>query len=166
MKICFNIDLPDDDLQQVGLVTVDSYGRLRGSSRRGSDGRELCRFFPVLLLLESLCQIDQWHLGQADYVPLYESGIYYKTDKPGREDWDDIPTLYRRGWGDCKKLAAARCAEYRQMGVAAVPCISWKVFDVKGRKVTLIHVMVLLPDDTIEDPSKILGMKGDYNDDV
>ena len=164
MRLCFNVELPNQDLQRVGLVDLN--GRLMGSSRRGFKDRELSRFFPVLLCLETLTQINEWHLRRDRYAPLYQSGVVYQEEPPGEEEWLDIPHLYRQGWGDCEDIACARTAELRHVGIPAVPCISFKDFTVKGQRLTLVHVLTLWPDDTIEDPSKVLGMKGSYNDNV
>ena len=164
MRLCFNIDLPKGDLQRVGVV--DLYGRLQGSSRRGYENRDLSRFFPVLLCLETLCQINEWHLRRERFAPLYRSGVYYKEEPPGEEEWLDIPTLYKQGFGDCEDIGCARVAELRKVGVPAVPCICWKEHNIGGKVITLVHVLVLWPDDSLEDPSKILGMKGSYNDEV
>lgn len=186
MDIQFIIQLPKHNLQRVGIgnipsgirpvdsgLVVDRGGDLRdlsrdtpfGRSRRGFKGRELHRFFPVMLLLESLCKINQWQLRVYGYkLPrLYDSGIRYKAELPGKEEWPDIPSLLKQGWGDCEDLACARTAEIREYdGLAAVPCIKFKDFKVDGSIITLIHVMVLLPSGQLEDPSKRLGMEGDY----
>lgn len=166
MRLCFNIELPKGDLQRIGLVDLN--GRLQGSSRRGYDGRELSRFFPLLLCLETLTQINQWHLRQDRYAPLYHSGVYYQEEPPGEEEWLDTPSLYKQGFGDCEDIACARVGELRHhRGLPAVPCISYKDFEVgPGKVVTLVHVLVLLPDGSVEDPSKVLGMKGSYSDTV
>jgi len=163
MRLCFNIDLPEGNLQRVGMV--DAQGRLRGSSVRGYADRDLSRFFPVMLCLETLCQINSWHLRRKNFAPLYRSGVFYKEEPPGEEEWLDIPSLYRQGFGDCEDIACARVAELRRSGIPAMPCISWKeIATRKGKRMTLVHVLVLLPDDSIEDPSKVLGMKGSFND--
>lgn len=164
MRLCFNVELPNQDLQRVGLVDLD--GRLMGSSRRGYKNRELSRFFPVLLCLETLTKVNEWHLRRDRYAPLYRSGVVYREEPPGEEEWLDIPHLYRQGWGDCEDVACARAAELRHAGIPAVPCISYKDFNVKGKRLTMVHVLVLWPDDSVEDPSKVLGMKGSYSDSV
>lgn len=162
MRLCFNIELPRGDLQRVGLV--DREGRLRGSSMRGYRDRELSRFYPLLLCLETLVQINEWHLRRDRYASLYQSGVFYKEEPPGEEEWLDIPSLYQQGFGDCEDIASARTAELRHSGVPAMPCISYKDFNVGGKVVTLVHVLTLWPDDSVEDPSKKLGMKGSYSD--
>lgn len=185
MKIQFYIDLPDRNLQRLGhnmhSAGMQPYDRgvvkpvqtangvsVEGRSMRGFHKRELNRFFPVILLLEAQVQINQWQLRRAKsegkkFAALYDSGVYYKAEPPGYEDWLDIPTLYATGFGDCEDMACARTAELREEeGVPAAPCIKFKDFKVDGRLITLIHVLVLRPDDSLEDPSKVLGMQGDY----
>lgn len=180
MRLAFYIALPERNLQRIGSAyarglgtpvdrgtVVGRNGTLEGRSLRGYKDRELNRFFPVILLLEGLAQVNQWQLRRSPGLPpLYQSGVFYKEEAPGCEDWLDIPHLYAQGFGDCEDIACARTAELREQGVAAVPCIKFKDFmaPVGGvtQLVTLIHVMVLLPDGTTEDPSKVLGMKGDY----
>ncbi len=49
---------------------------------------------------------------------LYEAGIVY-----GRTlSWDSIPNLYVKGYGDCKSLTAAFCAQARLLGHECRPC--------------------------------------------
>lgn len=146
VRMCFNIERPD-------------FTNTLIQGRRGP-------FAPILMSLETLTFINLWQLRQREYPLLYESGIYYKTEPPAVE-WHDIPTLLRLGYGDCKDLAAYRVAELRHRGVQCKPCIKYKYVDYKypnGKKqpVLLIHVMVQFPDGSIEDPSKILGMGGEY----
>ena len=181
MKIQFFIDLPDRNLQRLGLdlhfrgVKPNNHGfvkpvhhlsglNIEGRSLRGFKGRELNRFFPVILLLESFVQINQWQLRRMPDLPrLYSSGVRYQAERPGKEDWLDIPTLYAAGEGDCEDIACAYTAELREKhGVPAVPCIKFKDFEVDGKCITLIHVMTLMPDGTTRDPSKVLGMEGEY----
>lgn len=154
MRLCFNIDMPDSDLR---------VGENLERSDRGYSGRQYKRFAPLVKCLETLVNINLWQLARyaregRPLVPLYESGVVYKAEPPGEEEWPDIPSLYRQGWGDCEDLACARAAELRFVGIGAVPCIKHR----KIGAITLVHVMVLWPDGTIEDPSKILGMKGSY----
>ncbi len=162
MRLCFNIDLPDRDLR------VGSPGGVEmRRSAVGMEDRELKRFFPLILSLKCLTQVNEWQLARfalnGNPLPkLYESGVYYQEEPPGEEEWLDIPSLYKQGWGDCEDVACARAAELRYDGIAAVPCIKHRQMIKNGRQITMVHVMVLLPDGTIEDPSKILGMGGEY----
>lgn len=176
MKIQFHIDLPARNLQRVGgdfagyevydrgfvRPAVDGAG-IQGRSVRGYKDRELNRFFPVILLLEAQAKINQWQMRRYNFRPLYESGVFYQAEEPGCEDWLDTPTLYAQGFGDCEDIACTLAAEKRERhGIAAVPCIKFKDFVVDGKLITLIHVLVLNPDGVVEDPSKALGMKGEY----
>ena len=103
------------------------------------------------------------------------SGIRYQEEPPGREDWDDAPTVAARGWGDCEDLAAYLAAELREThGVAAECVIKYRYItasEVRNQNypiapkdgIFLIHVLVRLPDGRVVDPSKWLGMKGEYH---
>lgn len=149
---------------------------MRDRSLVGATDRQYRRLYPIVICLETLTKINEWHLGRKSLPsysserlamrmpPLYASGVHYEEEPPGEEEWLDIPTLYRQGWGDCEDLACARAAELRHYkGIAAVPCIKTKQFPIPGsdRPMTLVHVMVLLPNGEIEDPSLRLGMRGD-----
>lgn len=171
MKLRFNIDLPDSDIR-VGYVGTE--GRLfhprlsgvdlSGRSQLGYEGREYRRFYPLVLCLEALCRTNEWHLARlalAGRSPplLYNSGVRYRTEPPGEEEWLDIPHLYRQGWGDCEDLACARVGELRHyQGIPAVPAIRHRKFG----NITMVHVLTLWPNDVVEDPSKVLGMRGVY----
>lgn len=75
----------------------------------------------------------------------------------GVEIFRDIPTLFRRGSGDCDNLAAARVAELWAAGISASPYLTSRPNESGGRT---YHALVLWPDGTSEDPSLILGMGG------
>jgi hypothetical protein len=123
------------------------------------------------MALQTLVAINLWQLRQKKYPLLYRSGIFYKT-KPPAVEWHDIPTLLKLGYGDCKDLAAYRVAEVKHYtGIEAKPCIKHKFIDYPmvdnhgnayTQPILLIHVLVQYPNGRIEDPSKILGMKGEY----
>lgn len=157
MRLCFNIDLPDRDLR-VGRADMS------GRSLRGYPGRESRRFYPLVMCLELLVRVNEWQLArfalEGRRVPLlYQSGVRYQAEPPGEEEWLDIPTLYKQGFGDCEDLGCARAAELRHYwGIPAVCCIKHKLIG----PITLVHVQVLHPDGTVEDPSRNLGMKGEY----
>lgn len=138
------------------------------------------RFVPLVIALEALTSINEFHLRRGlasgkPYPRLYDSGVYYREEPPGKEDWPDIPNVLSQGWADCEDLAAYLTAERRVYdGIPAEPVIRWKHLDAdtlkrKGVKGTipsngvwLVHCLTRLPDGTIEDPSKVLGMRGDY----
>lgn len=87
--------------------------------------------------------------------PLYSSGVVY-----GRTtDWDSIPALYARGYGDCKSLTCALVAEYRNAGRDAKAVFRY-VVNSKGSYD--FHILVQTPYG-FEDPSKVLGMGNDEN---
>lgn len=91
-------------------------------------------------------------------VSLYESGVYYKEEPMGLEDFFDIPTVLLQGFADCEDLAAWRCAEYLSLGIPAYPVVSWEAIEHRNGVIDLLfHVQVSGPNG-IEDPSAILGM--------
>ena len=160
-KLRFCLDLPDSDPSDVAAV------------RR--------RFVPLIIALEALTATNEWHLreGIADGRPLprlYESGICYQAEPPGQEDWLDYPTLLKIGRGDCEDLGCALTAERRVYdGLASRTVLRWKFITsaelrvggypesiIPREGIYLIHILSQLPDGTLEDPSKVLGMKGDY----
>lgn len=158
MRLCFNIDMPDSDLR---------VGENLERSDRGYSGRQYKRFMPLVKCLETLVNINLWQLARfakegKTVAPLYESGVFYQAEPPGEEEWLDIPSLYKQGFGDCEDLACARAAELRFAGIGAVPCIKHRKIPTAKGTLTLVHVLVLWPDGTVEDPSKVLGMKGEY----
>lgn len=137
-------------------------------------------FAPLQILLESLTRINEYHLRRAMkqgefYPPLYHSGVVYKEEAPGREDWPDIPRVLANGWGDCEDLAAWRAAELRVAGIDCEPVLKWKWIPraemlaagyprkhVPKKGIWLVHCLVRFPDGSIEDPSKELGMGGNF----
>lgn len=86
--------------------------------------------------------------------------VRYHTEPKGLEEWTDIPTTLCRGWGDCEDLSCWRVAEYRRAGIPAKPHFTWRKI---APGVTLYHIQVLMPNGTVEDPSRVLGM-GDGHD--
>jgi hypothetical protein len=126
------------------------------------------------ILLDALTKIHIDHLRHYPKTPsLYESGVVYEREPPGREDWQDILTTLRRGSGDCEDLATWRAADLRMRGIPArafgrprpmvIPssCEAGAVAcDDTPQVGTLWHILVRLPNGKIEDPSLRLGMKG------
>lgn len=112
----------------------------------------------LLWFLEALTRCNVlWLETHPSAVELYRSGVRYRQEKD-TEAWLDIPHVLENGWGDCEDLAAWRVAELRNRGVKAKPYLKWYSHPDQG--ITLYHVLVKLPNGTIEDPSKMLGMKG------
>ena len=121
-------------------------------------------------LLNCLVALNVAHLTYHREVPLFNSGVYYGRTK----EWEPIPEMYARGYGDCKSLSAALIAEYRMRGIPADPVFRFMVLDQKRvneyarlgvRRIvgeTDFHILVQTPQG-YEDPSKILGMGKDEN---
>jgi hypothetical protein len=111
----------------------------------------------LLFLLSRLVDIDMRLYRTRAFPPLYESGVRYIPEVTGVvttqpvEDWQAIDVLYATKRGDCEDLACARVAELRVQGYDAHPRITKQ-----GR---VWHVTVRCGDQ-VEDPSKLLGMKG------
>lgn len=109
-------------------------------------------------LLECLVNLDEMHLRTHPRTPgLYESGVVYREEPPGAEDWQDIPTTLAMECGDCEDLACWRAAELRvRRGVRAVADFTRET---QADGTVLYHIVVRLPDGSIEDPSRLLGMR-------
>jgi hypothetical protein len=109
----------------------------------------------LLRLLEMLVQLDLDYLRRHPQTPaLYRSGVRYRREPKRVEQWRTIPLVIAAGHGDCEDLAAWRVAELRAVGIAARPCFRYRQL---GKR-RVYHIMVCLPDGTIEDPSRVLGM--------
>lgn len=113
-------------------------------------------------ILNALVRCDmRWLIAQREAglpVPLlYSSGVRYRPEPwKGQEEFADIPTVFARKWGDCDDLAPWRCAELRVLyGERANLRVSWA----KQGAVRLFHITVRRADGSIEDPSRVLGMK-------
>jgi hypothetical protein len=153
-------------------------------------------FAPIIPLLEGLIKVNEWHIRRAirraqkglgyPIPPLYASGVRYKEDPPGQENWKDCLAVLADGHGDCDRLVAWRVAELRVAGYPADPVIKWKQIPkhvmvslghpehmVPEQGIQMVHVCVGLPgwqqyaqlyedNPLVEDPSKRLGMGGSY----
>jgi hypothetical protein len=161
------------------------------------DRDEMRHFAPIIPLLEGLIKVNEWHLRRSyrraqkgldlPLPPLYASGVRYKEDPPGDENWKDIPAVLADGHGDCDRLVAWRVAELRTNGYPeTVPLIKWRTVPketmvqlghpphmVPDEGIQMVHVCVGLPgwekyahlyeqNPLVEDPSKLLGMGGSY----
>lgn len=85
------------------------------------------------------------------------SGVRYRQEPYGREEWDNVLTLLRRGWGDCEDLAAWRAAEVQLQGGKAELAVRPSRSGIPGR----YHAVVWRPDlKKFEDPSEWQGMAG------
>ena len=96
-------------------------------------------------------------VGGGGFPQLYESGIVYRREPQGSEQWQPATDLLRSGQGDCEDLAAYRAAELRMEGEPAMVAI------VRTRRGTY-HAVVRRVDGSLEDPSRILLAieRGDY----
>lgn len=112
----------------------------------------------VRKLLEALVSVNRLALRSDRRIPpLYSSGVRYMREAPGVETFRDLYIVLAKGGGDCAHLAAWRVAELQEAGENASLRIQWKV---TRRGPRLFHVLVRRGDKSIEDPSKLLGMKG------
>lgn len=75
----------------------------------------------------------------------------------GAEVFLDIPSLYRRGHGDCNEIVPVRIAECWRAGLRPSPYITKQR---NSRGGWTYHVVLLHEDGSSEDPSLILGMGG------
>jgi hypothetical protein len=157
---------------------------------------EARHFAPIIPLLEGLIKVNEWHIRRAlrraqkglgyPIPPLYGSGVRYKEDPPGQENWKDCLAVLADGHGDCDRLVAWRTAELRVAGYQADPVIKWRQVPkdvmvglghppnmVPEEGIHMVHVCVGLPgwqqyaamyedNPLVEDPSKRLGMGGQY----
>jgi len=108
--------------------------------------------FALRALLVALIALDRRYLrNHPNTPPLYASGVVYMKT-PG---WLTIEAMYRKGYGDCKSLAAALIAERAEQGIECRPVFR----DIKrGDGGYEFHILVQCPDGRYEDPSKICGM--------
>ena len=111
----------------------------------------------LVAMLEALVLANVLYLRHRPATPpLYASGVPYVVEPPGRDNWQDIPRSLALGEGDCEDLACWRIAELRvRHNENARPHITAK----KIGNFTLFHIMVRRGDGSIEDPSRILGMR-------
>ena len=177
------------------------------------DDGEDRHFAPIIFALQAMINVNRWHIqrglersrrGKGPRVPLlYESGVRYKEDPPGQENWKDCLAVIAEGTGDCDRLVAWRVAELDVAGIQAEPIIKWQQVPrdtmirlghpahmVPRDGISMVHVLVRYHDPEcpshgqgqrgtgtayrenaqctcpIEDPSKILGMGGDYTNGI
>lgn len=95
-----------------------------------------------------------WLREHPSAPPLYESGVRYRREPRGVEEWRTLPELLASGYGDCEDLATARAAELNVTGEDPDAF----AFARPTRKRGLWHIVVARGDGTIEDPSRVLGM--------
>lgn len=84
-----------------------------------------------------------------EFPSLYSSGVVYRPEPIGTEDWLTIPEVLSRGEGDCEDLSAWRAAELRSAGEPAI-------VEIRHNAGGSYHAIVRRVDGSIEDPSRIL----------
>ncbi|MCW5950631.1 MAG: hypothetical protein KIT41_14260 [Pyrinomonadaceae bacterium] len=108
------------------------------------------------IFLEGAAFVSLQHLIDFPRTPkLYESGVIYRHEDTSTIR--DLAGTMKRGWGSCGHLCVWRVAELRRDGEQA----AFRIFvahDSAGLRI--YHVQVRRGDGSIEDPSRILGMKG------
>lgn len=118
----------------------------------------LAQTFLRAVVMSNMVTIREAKL-QGKHIPsLYKSGVVYRREPLRRgkqyEEFADILTTLRRGWGDCDDLCAWRVAELRVTGEdpKADIRIYWRP------RSNVMHVEVRRGDGSIEDPSRFLGL--------
>lgn len=116
----------------------------------------------VRALVDALVVCDRIFLrANPETRPLYQSGCVYIPEK--KEEFLEIPYIIKQGGADCEDLAAWRVAELQEKGIKAKPWIRMRAYTLeKQSDFHLFHILVKWPDGSVEDPSKILGMRGEF----
>lgn len=134
------------------LCIVDvEIGSSEAEKTRAAD--ELCALFELCMAraqrecktLPPLYQKDGRGKYRMKYISQPKEACAFRTPKE----------VEARGGGDCKQLVLRRLGELRNAGVKATPRIIW-LAGVSGLRA---HAQIRHPDNSIEDPSVILGMK-------
>lgn len=101
--------------------------------------------------LLGLTALNRVVMRERHVPPLYTTGVVWKREPRGREDWDTADIALARGYSDCEDLAAWRAAELQEAGETEARAIV--VPTGPGRW----HAVVERGDGTrsIEDPSRI-----------
>lgn len=103
------------------------------------DHDEERHFAPIIPLLEGLIKVNEWHLRRSlrraqkgiapPIPPLYASGVRYKEDPPGQENWKDIPAVLKDGHGDCLPLSTLVLRATRDDSGELVPMLALRIGD-------------------------------------
>ena len=120
--------------------------RIAASLRLSSPGELVA----ALAGLQRAAEVD---LRRNAVPPLYESGVTYRRERPMAEHWQLPSQALAAGHGDCEDLSAWRAAELQNAGENA------EIVLIRA-KPRLWHVAVRREDGRIEDPSRLLGMRG------
>ena len=150
MRITFNLALFAE--RPPHLVKIDFAGRRIPLGLKRKDSEKA-----LLWLLESMINIGRIELRRNKLPPLYKAGVVYQREED-TEEWKDPVTVWTDGYGDCEDLSIWRCAELRNNHKKCQPYIRYRVDPETG--MYIYHVMVMRANGALEDPSKILGMRG------
>ncbi len=117
------------------------------------DSNRLENAITLKALLDALIATDLAYLRYHRAPKIYNSGIVY-----GRTDqWERIPDIMRRGYGDCKSLSSWRCAELILEGKQAKPTFRFQPR--AGSGIPDFHILIMT-ENGWECPSARLGMTG------
>lgn len=106
--------------------------------------------------LRGIARANQDLISRGIVPPLYQSGVRYQREPAGVETFADAHWVYQHKSADCSSLAAYRLGELWAAGeTGATIYLRWRGYDDGGR---LYHVMVRRADNSLEDPSRLLGM--------
>lgn len=72
------------------------------------------------------------------------------------DEFADAYTALKRGWLDCEDAVAWRIADLQEAGKDASVKIYWRRN--RSGDATIYHAQVRLPDGSVEDPARLLGM--------
>lgn len=110
------------------------------------------------MLLAALCRADVLYLRQNPRTPdLFRSGVRYRREPDGLEEWKSVPYVIAQGYGDCEDLACWLAAQERVRGVLAEPHFYFRQIG----NLSMYHIVTKYPDGRIVDPSALLGMGAD-----
>jgi hypothetical protein len=112
----------------------------------------------IIDLVEKLISLNRrWLRAHPETPGLYESGVRYQAEPPGEEFWLHIPYILMAGVCDCEDLVAYRVAWLREVDgeEEARPDLIRQ----RAPGLEVWHVRVRRADGSIEDPSRILGMR-------
>ena len=108
------------------MITPKVHITLPENDDEGND--EERHFAPIIPLLEGVIKVNEWHIRRAirraqkglgyPVPPLYASGVRYKEDPPGQENWKDCLAVLADGHGDCLPLTTL---VVRQVGALSSP---------------------------------------------
>jgi hypothetical protein len=159
-RVRFVVRLPDGQREDVAPVRGRPLApRLRVSFLLDlfkSKAQEPMSHEALRVLLQAVTLIDVLYLSaHPETPPIYASGVRYREEPSGAEDWQDIPTCLRRKVADCDDVACWRAAELIAQGIPARPDFEIQ----RGENGSVLyHIVTRTPRGT-EDPSYVMGMR-------